>query len=364
MKKFSLAVLVVLVLGTLAYIGCNKNRGVVEQVTNGVYDEVIKIGHVVGVCQGCMFCAHDQDYFEEEGLKVELVWTPHPNDAQTMLDAGELQVVHGPFTSFYRAVDQGADVRMIAGSGCQGVVIVATPESGIKSLDDLVAAKGKGLKVGTQRMNTLEIGWWSAISDRGLTYDDFDMKFFFDHFTLLTAFENGEIDICCHIEPYGTMMTDTMGGVRVADSPEFWGKNHPECVVSVNTDFLKKYPETLKKYIRAIKRGDDFIKADPKHAADELFKNQHYKVTHEVLVSALPRQPPMVDFRPNLHLMEKGANDMVKLGYLKEVPRDVIDTSLLEEVMEEMKKEKLGEVSSDSETNNESREPALSGSEN
>lgn len=327
-------------------IGSTGRPGANASAREGEYAGKIKIGHVVGVCQGCMFIGHDQGFFKEEGLDTEPVWTPHPSDAQTMLNAGELQIVHGPFTAFYRAVDQGADVKIVAGSGCQGLCIIAQPATGIKTVEDLVASKGKGLKVGTQRMNTLELCWWSLLSDHGLTYRDFDMKFFNDHFTMMAAFENKDLDIITHVEPYATMLSDKYHGVRIADSVQVWGKGSPDCVVSVQSDFLKKYPGTVKKYLRALLRADEFIKQDMKRAATLLDTGHHYKVDGDTIAAALPRQPPSVDLRPGLKYMTKGVEDMVKLGYLKKVPENVIDLSILERVVAEHDKAAKGSEAS------------------
>jgi len=281
-----------------------------------------------------LFVAHDQGFFAKAGIESELVWTPNPGDAQTMLSAGELQVVHGPFTNAYRAADQGADVKIIAGSGKHGLCTIAQPETHIHSVEDLVSQKDTGLKVGTQRLNTLELAWYGLISDAGLGYDDFDMKFFFDHFTMSAAFENKELDLITHVEPYATMLSDKHHGVRVADSVEIWGEGSPDCVVSVRGDFLNKYPLTLKRYIRAILKADAFIKEDMARAVGILDAGSYYKVDKETLTAALPRQPPGVDLRAGVSGMNKAIEDMVELGYMKAVPQDIIDLSLLEEVIE------------------------------
>jgi len=136
------------------------------------------------------------------------------------------------------------------------------------------------------------------------------------------------------------MLSDKYNGVRVADSVLVWGKGSPDCVVSVKAEFLKKYPGTVKKYIRAILRADDFIKQDMNRAADLLDTGHHYKVDRDTIAAALPRQPPSVDLRPGLKYMKKGIDDMVKLGYLKQVPEDVLELGILEEVVKEWEAKK------------------------
>ena len=116
-----------------------------------LYQGEIKIGHVVGVCMSCMFFAHIQKYFPEEGIQSKPVWTPHPSDAITMLDNDKLQVVHGPFTAAVQGAAKGAKIKIIAGSGNHGLWVLAQPHLKIKSIEDLNKYKGKGLKVGQKK---------------------------------------------------------------------------------------------------------------------------------------------------------------------------------------------------------------------
>ena len=299
-----------------------------------LYEGEIKIGHVVGVCMSCMFFAHVQKYFPEEGIKSKPVWTPHPSDAITMLDNDKLQVVHGPFTAAVQGAAKGAKIKIIAGSGNHGLWVLAQPDLKIKTIEDLKKYKGKGLKVGTQRMNTLELTWYGLISDAGMTYKDFDMKFAFDHFSMMAAFENKEVDVITHVEPYATML-EKKGAVRIGDSTQTWGEGSPDCVVSVREEFLKNYPQTVKRYLRAILRADHFIKGNMKEAAEIVYSGGFYKVDKESYTAALPRQLPGVDLRNGVKGMNKAIGHLVELGYMKEAPKDLVDLTLLEEVIKE-----------------------------
>ena len=300
----------------------------------GLYEGQVKIGHVVGVCMSCMFFAHLQKYFPSEGINSKPVWTPHPSDAITMLDTGELQFVHGPFTAAVQGAGKGAKIKIIAGSGNHGLWVLAQPKLKIKTIAELKKYRGKGLKVGTQRMNTLELTWYGLISDQGWTYKDFEMKFFFDHFSMMAAFENKQVDVITHVEPYATML-EKKGAVRIGDSTQTWGQGSPDCVVSVKEEFLKKYPETVKRYIRAILKADGFIKKDMKKAAEIVYAGGFYKVDKESYIAALPRQLPGVDLRKGVSGMKKAVGHLVKMGYMKKAPENLVDLSILEEVIKE-----------------------------
>ena len=57
----------------------------------------------------------------------------------------------GRHNAFVAAAQASAPIRIIAGSGAGGLFVVSQKESGIRSMADLAAAKGKGLKIGTIR---------------------------------------------------------------------------------------------------------------------------------------------------------------------------------------------------------------------
>src|ERR1700741_1367988 len=118
--------------------------------------DTVNVGHLVGICMSPLFYAKAREYFKDEGLNVQLKFMPNPGDAITALVSNAMDIIHNPFTNAFVAAGQGAPIRIIAGSGAGGLLLIAQKESGIKNMADLVAAKGKGVKVGAMRFNTFE----------------------------------------------------------------------------------------------------------------------------------------------------------------------------------------------------------------
>lgn len=327
--------LVILVLLSLSFFStCKPASG---PSATGEYSGRIKVGHLVGVCMSPLFLAHAKGYFKDEGLDVELVFMPNPGDSTTALMGSAVQFIHNPFTNTYLSVAQGAPLKIVAGSGNGGLYCIAQPGSGIKTLADLKSKANTGLRVGSERINTLELTFYRTIENQGLNYKDFNMIWFTDHFSMLAAFQQKQVDVVTHVEPYATMLIDKYGGVPLGNSFDVWGADSPDCVVSARDDFLKQYPETVKKYLRALLRADAFIKGNQAEAVDVLDAGHYYKVDKETLRGAIPRQPPGVDLRNGVKGMDTAISDMVSLGYLKTKPTDVVDLSLLDEVIREGK---------------------------
>jgi NitT/TauT family transport system substrate-binding protein len=291
--------------------------------------ETVNVGHLVGICMSPLFFAHAAGTFKDEGLNVQLKFMPNPGDAITALMSGSMDIIHNPFTNAYVAAGQGAPIRIIAGSGAGGLFIIAQKDSGIRTISDLVAAKGKGLKVGTMRFNTFELTLYRNLVKHGVGYGDYSMVWFNDVLSMASAFEAKAIDVVTHVEPFATRLVDKLGGVSLGSNLDAWGEHGPDCVTNTTAKFLEQKPEVIQRYIKAILRADAAIKADMPKAVEMLDAGKYYRVDKPTLAAALPRQLPQVDItKGGAKGMEIAVADMVQLGYLKTVP-PIIDTTVL-----------------------------------
>lgn len=291
--------------------------------------ETVNVGHLVGICMSPLFYAKATEIFKAEGLDVQMKFMPNPGDALTALNSGAMDIIHNPFTNSFVAAGQGAPVRIIAGSGAGGLFLIAQKDSGIKTMADLGARKGKGLKIGTIRFNTFEMTLYRALANAGLAYSDFEIVWFNDTLALAAAYESKNLDLVTHVEPFATRLIDQLGGVPIASSLDTWGPHGPDCVTNTTARYLNAKPQVVVRYLRAILKADAAIKADMPKAIDVLDASKFYRVTKDVLTAALPRQLPQVDITKGGDKgMEIALADMTKLGYIKQ-PVSIIDTRFL-----------------------------------
>jgi NitT/TauT family transport system substrate-binding protein len=302
-------------------------------VARGQGLETVNVGHLVGICMSPLFYAKATEIFREEGLNVQMKFMPNPGDALTALNSGAMDIIHNPFTNSFVAAGQGAPVKIIAGSGAGGLFLIAQKDNGIKSMSDLAAQKGKGIKIGTIRFNTFELTLYRALVKAGVGYSDYNIVWFNDTLAMAAAFEAKQLDLVTHVEPFATRLIDQLGGTPLASSLDAWGPHGPDCVTNTTARYLESKPETIKKYLKAILRADAAIKADMPKAIEVLDAAKFYRVNKQVLTAALPRQMPQVDItKGGAKGMEIAVADMVQLGYLKTTP-NVIDTKLLLQVL-------------------------------
>ena len=295
--------------------------------------DVIRVGHLVGICMSPLFYGHATGMFKAAGLNVELKFMPNPGDGLAALVSGAIQIAHIPFTNTVVGVHNGAPVRTIAGSGAGGIFLIAQKDSGIRSMADLKKAAGKGLKVGTMRVNTFELTAYRAMANAGMGYSDFNMVWFNDVLSMAAAFEAKAVDVVTHVEPFATKLVDQLGGVPLASNLETWGQDGPDCVTNARQDFIANQAEAVKRYLRVLLKADREIKADMVRAVDVLDAGKYYRVDKATLRASLPRQLPQVDLtRGGDKGMAIAIADMRTLGYLKTTP-EVLDLRLLREAM-------------------------------
>ncbi len=294
----------------------------------------LRAGHLVGGCMAPLFLADATGLFSNEGLDVELSFFGNPGDNIASLVAGANDVVHNPFSNTVINKEKGQDLVIVAGSGKSGLELVARDGVGVTSLGDLSAKKGTGLKLGTLRVDTLELTAFHLLKSEGLSYQDFDMVFFNDLLAMGQALINKDVDVCTVVQPYAALVIEEAQGTYIGNNETAWGKNAPDCVITMKRPLVERQPDTVKRYLRAVLKANDQIDRDFQGSFKALSDGKYFKVPEEPLAEGLKRQPPQVRLDDQaITAMDKGVGDMRALGYVKRTEtKDVLSLDLLETV--------------------------------
>jgi NitT/TauT family transport system substrate-binding protein len=110
----------------------------------------IKFSHGTGLCNMPLFYAAEKNIFEKYGIDDDVVMTPMAGTSAIQLATAQVEMGVIPYTTGLAAYTRSPTFSMVAGSGIQGLIVVAKPE--IKSLQEL-----KGKKIGSFQADTLEI---------------------------------------------------------------------------------------------------------------------------------------------------------------------------------------------------------------
>jgi len=300
------------------------------------YDGTIKVWHLVALDMAPMFVAKEAGYFAEEWLDVETVFFSNPWDNNAALAWGDLQFHINPFTLPFLAQNQWLPMRIISSAWWLEIIeVVVQGKHNIESiawLENYVTQNpNKKFRIGTLKGDTLDMIIYKTLQEKWLSYDDFEMIRFNDLLAMVQAFQSEQIDILSHIKPYTTDLVINHDAVVLTNNDSARGEATPNTTTVVMENFAKKYPETVKAYLRAQKKWFELIVNHPERALALLEKGNYYRVPSDVLLSALKTQKKVI-LQPNVSWMIQAIEDMVSQWYIDPVDEHVIDLSFLQEL--------------------------------
>jgi NitT/TauT family transport system substrate-binding protein len=293
--------------------------------------DTIKSTHGSGFCNLNIFLTHALQTAREDGLELQFVNTPTFAEQVTFLGIGQVDVGLMPYTSFIALFDAGAPVKIVAGGGIEGCVIVSQP-----GLDS--AAKLKGKTLGTFQLDTLEVLPYDWLKKNGVSFKDVTVRYMGNTPEAVEAFKAGAIDWICTIEPYASgLLNDVKGSHKLSDGTDIYGKGYTDCVLACRSDLIKQNPAALKALIKGMMKAQLIAETNPDEALTKLV-GTYYKTSMENARIAKGKQPSVVDARPQTDFILARTDSIMEMGYIKKKPgRDAIDWTLLEQVIAENK---------------------------
>jgi NitT/TauT family transport system substrate-binding protein len=226
------------------------------------------------------------------------------------------------------AETHGKEFVVISGAADNGVVIVAGPKSGIKTMADLA-----GKKIATpQRGNTQDIAARHYVSEV--------LKLPVDNIVPISNPEQagrmlaGDIDAAWAPEPWGSRLVATAGGTIIEEEKNLWpDQKFNLTVVIARQAFVKDHPDIVRKFLAAHHQWTVKLAADPKAYASQLgsalFDLTKAKLPDGVLQQSLGHIVFTDD--PSQATFDTMKKWSVDLGVIKHpIPLDgLIDTSIL-----------------------------------
>lgn len=246
MKKFICSILIVC-LAICLFVGC------------GQPDNVIRLNEVThSVFYAPLYVAINNGYFEEEGLTIEITNGGGADKSMTAVISGQADIgLMGPEAAIYIYNEGRQDYPIIFGQLTRkdGSFIVAkTPNPDFK-WSDLENSEILGGRKGGAPAMALEYALRknNLIDKQNITIN-YDVQF-----DLMTsAFDSGIGDYCTMFEPAATNFVKAGKGYIVASVGAEAG-DMPFTAFMATKSYLEKNPDKVEKFMRAIKRGMDFV---------------------------------------------------------------------------------------------------------
>ena len=308
-------------LGAISLMACSHGARAAESHVASTFGS--------GFCNLNYYLTNALQTAQRDGLILDFVPTPTFAEQVTFLGAGQVDAGLMPYTSFVALSDAGAPVKIVAGGGIEGCILVAQP-----GLD--APAKLKGKTLGTFQLDTLEVLPYDWFKKNGVSFKDINVRYMGNTPEAVEAFRAGSIDMICTIEPYGTaLLNDVKGSVKLSDGVDIYGKGYTDCVLAVSDELIQKNPAGLRALIKGMMQAQLMAEQEPQKALDTLV-GRYYKTSMENARIAMSKQPSVVDARSQTRFILERVNSIQEMGYIKKKPGpEAIDWSFLEQVIAE-----------------------------
>ena len=283
--------IVIVSLCLLLFVGCGKRSG---SASTG---NKVRVGYIGITCEAPIYAAVEKGFFKEEGLDVELVKCSWANYKDT-LALGGFDITHHLTMYFLKPIEQGLDVRFLAGihRGC--LRVQAGVNTNIHKVEDL-----KGKRIGVPGMGTPPFvfanrvfGTHGVDAGKDITWKVYPAG------ELGLAVDKGEIDAVADSEPIGSLLI-AEGKVRnIADQAVDEPYNQEYCCeVIANGKWVDANPKAAAAATRAMLKGAKWVETNPKAAAVLAVEKKYLASTPELNTVALAR----LRYIPNIKMAEE-----------------------------------------------------------
>jgi NitT/TauT family transport system substrate-binding protein len=288
-------------------------RGTQQAAAGGDYALKIGYGITAGLCSAPFFIAQEKGYYEEEGLKYEIIKIDSGQTPQ-LLTTGQLDVTNNLLATLIQPIANGLDVRVTLGlhTGC--IKVLVAPDSPIKTPADL-----KGKRIGTSSMNasgTVITQRYLAELGIGVSSDNLEVEWLIYPSTELPlALERGQVDAIASNDPTAWII-ENEGKARVIinSATDDYLKDEYCCVIVASSQVAAQHPEQLAAFTRAIQRAAKFVQDNPEETA-RLMEEKKYLAGDAAVNAAILKT---YNYRANVSEAEvairRNARDLQRIG--------------------------------------------------
>lgn len=213
-----------------------------------------------------MYVAIEEGYFEEEGIRLDLVCGFGADKVMTAVLSGEADIgFMGSESSIY-TYNEGANdyvVNFAQLTQRAGNFLVAREEMPDFSWDDI---KGSDI-LGGRKGGMPEMVFEYILKQNGINpATDVNINQSIDFGSTAAAFSEGQGDFTVEFEPFGTSLEAEGKGYVVASLGEDSGYV-PYTAYSAKQSYIDEHPEAIQGFVNALQKGMDYVQ---NHTPEEI----------------------------------------------------------------------------------------------
>ena len=301
-RKITLLLVLLLVL-TIGLAGCKKESDLIPIRLVEVTHSLFYTPQYVAITQG---------FFEEEGLKIELIDGKGADKVMAALLSGEGDIgFMGPEASIY-VYNQGRENYVINFAQLtqrDGSFLVGREKDDNFTFDKLRGKSIIGGRKGGMPLMTLEY----VLKKHGLEPGkDVEVRTDIQFDVMAGAFVGGEGDYVTLFEPVAATLEKEGRGYVVA-SIGVEGGYIPYTAYSATKEFIEKNPDIIQKFTKALYKGMVWVQEHSSEEIADAVMPQFPDTDKEVLIKLIERYRDQDSWKPDLIITEEGFNHLMDI---------------------------------------------------
>ena len=309
-KNFIKMLFLLFIISILPLTSCknkNDNTITIAQVTHSIF-------------YAPLYVAKEKGYFENNGLKIEIITTPGADKVMASLLSKDADIgLMGPEATVYNYVNGNNDYAVNFAQLTQkdGSFLIGREQIENFSIDML---KGKSI-IGGRKGGMPEMTLEYILKKAGLTISQDSNEFDADvlirtdvSFDAITGvFISGNDDFATAFEPIGTNLEKEGQGYIVASIGELLNENVPYTCFSALNSYLNKNYESLSKFTKAIKEGLDFINNNPTKEIIKYLKKDFPTSSDQELTSVINNYLKIEAWPKSINFTNKSFDKLIEI---------------------------------------------------
>lgn len=325
MKKF-LTCFLALLLTLLCSMGCG-------EPSDGTLTK-IRLNEVThSVFYAPLYVAIENGYFREEGIEIELTNGGGADKSMTAVISGHADIgLMGPEAAIYVYTEGRRDYPVIFGALTRkdgSFLMSREPAENF----DWSSIQGSEV-IGGRRGGAPAMALESALKKNGLVDgENFTLRYDIEFNLITPSFESGIGDYCTMFEPAASNFVKQGKGYIVASVGEEAGEM-PFTAFMATKSYLESNEELVTKFLRAVKRGMDYVLSTDETTVATLIKGQFADTEVSLLASAIKNYKDIDAYMDTPVLLEEPFNRLqdviIEAGELEERASyaDLVNTSI------------------------------------
>lgn len=293
-----------------------------------VANRPLTVIHGGDVCDAPSIVAKEKGFFDDAGLDVTLKRTVGDEDIKAAVGSGQYDASSGIFYSWLKPVEQGQNVKFVAGlhGGCLRLIV-------LKDSKFTDVSKLKGATIGIPNLHASATMFFSMdLLDAGINplpeAKEVNWKVM-EPSVLADALKRGEVDAIATSDPIAYLPLLKGYGVELASNMK--GTNAQEfcCCTALNGDFVKSETPLARKLVEAWCRGARYVKGHEAEVAKIEVETKNVAGD----VAMIERVLKTYTWKPSVTKLRNallpGVKKFKKTGYLREDtdPQQLVDAS-------------------------------------